>query len=55
MLQEPNPAKDANEALLLDQDLNAMLDAAQQLPDHRIVCFQDLRTAVIDHLRNRER
>lgn len=53
--QEPNPPKDANEALLRNLDMEAMLQRAERLPDNRIVRFADLRPLVFDGLRNRDK
>ncbi len=44
--------KDANEALLMNWDLKAMIDAAAPVPHERILGFSDLRSAVLHEICN---
>ncbi|CAM9495213.1 unnamed protein product, partial [Discosporangium mesarthrocarpum] len=48
---DPNPAKDANEALLMGKDLQELLDEAAVMPHEDIQTFQDLRQDILHQIK----
>eukprot|EP00752_Nemacystus_decipiens_P012825 g11358.t1 len=52
LADDPNPPKDANEALLAGRNIQEFLDGASSLKHGDIQTFQDLRQSVIHELQN---
>eukprot|EP01084_Bolivina_argentea_P223014 377397_1 len=52
LVGDPSPPKDANEALIQNKDLQAMLNAARPIPHDYVVDFASLREQVMHEIRN---